>query len=68
VISVATIKRSPKEYHRMSLVIDRKLHRAFKLAVTAEGKEMSEVLIAFIEQYVREHPVSAPRPKEGGRA
>ena len=53
-------------YKRMSLIIDPDLHRAFKLAAVAEGKEMSEVLIEFIKDYVRKH--SAARPvKKGGR-
>jgi hypothetical protein len=51
----------------MSLIISPELHRAFKMATASEGKEMSEVLIAFIEDYVRQH-APAPRPaKKGGR-
>ena len=54
---------------RMSIIIDPKLHRAFKLATAAQGREMSEVLIEFIEQYVQQHPVAAaPQPKKAGRA
>lgn len=51
----------------MSLIIDPKLHRAFKLAVTSEGREMSEVLIEFIEKYVAQHPPAARLAQKGGR-
>ncbi len=55
---------------RMSIIIDPKLHRAFKMATAAQGREMSEVLIEFIEEYLRQHPIAAaaPQPKKGGRA
>lgn len=55
------------EYKRMSLIIDPKLHRAFKIATASEGKEMSEVLIAFIEGYVRQHAPALRPAKKGGR-
>lgn len=51
----------------MSLIIDPDLHRAFKLAAVAEGKEMSEVLIEFIKDYVRQHSPAARPGKKGGR-
>ena len=57
-----------EKYKRMSLIIDPQLHRAFKLATAAEGKEMSEVLIQFIEQYVQKHPVVVRPARKGGRA
>ena len=48
----------------MSLIITPELHRAFKMATASEGKEMSEVLIAFIEEYVKKHaPVIRPAKK-----
>lgn len=53
----------------MSLIIEPELHRAFKAATAAEGKEMSTVLIEFIQQYVREHsPKARPAVKKAGRA
>ena len=55
-------------YHRMSLIVPPELHRQFKLATAAEGKEMSEVLVAFIEDYVKEHlPPVFKEKKTGGR-
>ena len=53
-------------YKRMSLIIDPKLHRAFKIATASEGREMSEILIEFIEKYVREHPPAARLVEKGG--
>lgn len=50
----------------MSLIIDPKLHRAFKIATASEGREMSEILIEFIEKYVREHPPAARLVEKGG--
>lgn len=50
----------------MSLIITPELHRAFKMATASEGKEMSEVLITFIEKYVAEHaPIARPGKKAG---
>jgi hypothetical protein len=54
-------------YKRMSLIISPELHRAFKMATASEGKEMSEVLIAFIEDYVRQHAPALRPAKKGGR-
>ena len=51
----------------MSLIIDPKLHRAFKIATASEGREMSEVLIEFIKKYVAEHPPAARLADKGGR-
>lgn len=53
----------------MSLIIAPELHRAFKVATAYEGKEMSEVLIEFIKQYVQDHsPKAQPSTKKAGRA
>ena len=50
----------------MTINIDRKLRQAFKAAVSLEGKEMSEVVLQFIESYVRAH-MPAALPRKGGR-
>jgi hypothetical protein len=52
----------------MSLIIKPELHRAFKMACAAEGKEMSEVLIAYIKQFVKEHLPAGRPSKKAGRA
>jgi predicted HicB family RNase H-like nuclease len=67
VIPNATITPK-KEVKRMSLIIEPELHRAFKVACAAEGKEMSEVLIAYIKQFVKEHLPAARPSKKAGRA
>ena len=51
----------------MSLIVPPELLRAFKVATAAQGKEMTEVVIAFIEQYVQKHSPIAQPGKKGGR-
>jgi hypothetical protein len=50
----------------MSLIIDPELHRKFKIATTTQGRQMTEVLMEFIEEYVKKYLPAAP-PKKGGR-
>jgi hypothetical protein len=52
----------------MSLIISPELHRAFKAATAAEGKEMSKILISFIEDYVQKHSPATRPAKKGGRS
>jgi hypothetical protein len=49
----------------MNINVDAQLHNAFKAA--AQGKEMTEILLAFIEQYVTQHTPAA-LPKKKGRS
>ena len=52
----------------MSLIVPPELHRQFKLATAAEGREMTEVLLQFMRQYVEEHlPAALKQKKTGGR-
>ena len=39
----------------MNLNVALPLHNAFKVATANQGKNMTDVLLEFIEQYVREH-------------
>ena len=39
----------------MNLNVPASLHDAFKAVTAAEGKKMSEVLLAYIEQYVEKN-------------
>jgi len=49
---------------RMSLIIPPDLHRAFKVAAAAEGREMTELILEFIEDYVQRHaPVGMLKKK-----
>jgi hypothetical protein len=59
---------SLKGVKRMNLNVPTELHNAFKGATAAEGKEMTEVLLDFITNYVQKHLPAAARPaKKGGR-
>ena len=44
----------------MNLNVPVELHNAFKSVTAAEGKNMSIVLMQFIQEYVAEH---SPKPK-----
>jgi len=45
----------------MNLNVPLELHNAFKSTTAAEGKNMTDVLMQFIQEYVAEH--SSPKPK-----
>lgn len=42
---------------RMNLNVEEPLHHAFKAATAAQGKNMTDVLLEFIEKYVAQHGV-----------
>jgi predicted HicB family RNase H-like nuclease len=62
-------KRAPEpeelETKRMNLNVELSLHNAFKTATAAQGKNMTDVLIEFIQRYVQEH---YPKGLKRGRA
>jgi hypothetical protein len=43
------------ETKRMNLNVPTKLHKQFKISTVIQGKDMTEVLIEFIQQYVDKH-------------
>lgn len=47
----------------MNVNVDEDLHTAFKTAVTAERKNMTDVLIDFMRRYVAEHGLMARKKK-----
>jgi hypothetical protein len=47
----------------MNIHIDVKLHDAFKATTAAQGKKMTDVLLRFIEEYVKKHPTAGSAPK-----
>jgi hypothetical protein len=47
----------------MNLNVPLDLHNTFKSVTAAEGKNMTDVLLDFIQQYVSKHPY----PKTKGR-
>lgn len=51
----------------MSLIIDPQLHQKFKLAATAQGTEMSAVLVKFIQDYVKKYLPADLKSQKGGR-
>ena len=54
----------PKGSVRMNLNVDEDLHYAFKVAVTSERKNMTDVLIELMKRYVAEHDrATTPRKK-----
>ena len=51
----------------MSLIIPPDLHRQFKIATAAEGKQMTEVLLDFVREYVKKNLPGSLAAKKGGR-
>ena len=47
----------------MNLNVPVELHNAFKAATAAQGENMTDVLLEFIQQYVAEHGQGAKKPK-----
>jgi hypothetical protein len=45
----------PPQVKRMNLNVEADLHDAFKAATAAQGKNMTDVLLQFIEGYVEKH-------------
>lgn len=50
----------------MSIIIPPELHRQFKTATAAQGKDMTTVLLNFIRQYVDKN-LPAPLANKTGR-
>lgn len=51
----------------MSLIIAPELHRAFKAAAAADGKQMTDLLLEFIQKYVEQHKPAAGLKKKRDR-
>ena len=51
---------------RLNVNISEELHRSFKVATAAQGLEMTDVLLDFIQKYVDKNGLVAP--KKGRRA
>jgi predicted HicB family RNase H-like nuclease len=50
-------------YKKMNLNVETPLHNAFKAATAAQGKSITEVLLEFVQEYVRKNPPAALRKK-----
>jgi ParG len=51
----------PQQVKRMNLNVPIELHNQFKSATAAEGQNMTDILLEFIQKYVMEHSVPKPR-------
>jgi ParG len=59
-----------KGWKRMNINIRAELFSQFKSAVAAQGKTITQVLLEFVEDYVRKHAprsLSRPRHSRGGQ-
>ncbi len=56
-------KPTPIQLKRLNMNIPRDLHEAFKAATAAEGKQMTDVLMEFIQAYVQQR---RPKRQRGG--
>ena len=51
---------------RLNINIPTELHRSFKSTTAAQGLEMTDVLLEFIEKYVAKNEPSAPKKGRRG--
>jgi hypothetical protein len=51
---------------RMNINIEASMHDASKAATAAQGKNMTDVLLDFIADYVKKHGISPPRRGDRG--
>jgi hypothetical protein len=51
----------------MNINVDTKLHNAFKAITAQQGKNMSDVLVQFIKEYIEKNQPSTAASK-GGRS
>ena len=52
---------------RVNINLEISLHNAFKAATAAQGENMTDILLEFIEEYVRKHTPAALKPAKRGR-
>ena len=55
---MSELKANEPKVKRMNLNVAVDLHNAFKAATAAQGQNMTDVLLEFIEQYVSKHSSS----------
>ena len=60
---MSPLKANEPKVKRMNLNVEVNLHNSFKAATAAQGKNMTDVLIEYIEQYVTKH---SPQPSKKG--
>jgi hypothetical protein len=60
---VSQIKQVEQKVKRMNLNVPVTLHNSFKSVTASEGENMTDVLLKFIEDYIRRHSPAAKKPK-----
>ena len=58
------MKETEPKVKRMNINVEVSLHDAFKAATAAQGENMTDVLMQFIEEYVKKYGV---QPVKKGR-
>lgn len=61
---MSQLKETEPKVKRMNINVEVSLHDAFKAATAAQGENMTDVLMQFIEDYVKKYGV---QPKKGRR-
>jgi len=56
----------PRGTIRLNINVDEKLHTSFKVVAAMQGKRMTDLLLDYMQQYVREH-MPAGLPRKGGK-
>jgi hypothetical protein len=51
------VKETEPKVKRMNINVEVSLHDAFKAATAAQGENMTDVLMQFIEEYVKKYGV-----------
>jgi ParG len=57
---VRIIKQPEQQVKRMNLNVPLELHNAFKSVTAGQGKNMTDVLLEFIQNYITKN---SPKPK-----
>ena len=57
--------KDEQKVKRMNLNVEVGLHNAFKAATAAQGENMTDVLLKFIQEYVRKYPLGSKPAKKG---
>ena len=60
---IATKKAEEPQVKRMNLNVPVDLHNSFKAATAAQGLNMTDVLMEFIQEYVADHGQPTTKPK-----
>jgi ParG len=64
---VSDIPTESIQVKRMNVNVEAGLHDAFKAATAARGQNMTDVLLEFIEEYVRKNLPGGLKGKKEGR-